>query len=219
MVWDGSGSGRSEIWTLVDRTVLMLPKSAWSVWWTEYLWPLKIHILKPNPQDDSIWRCDLWGAVRFRWGDEDGFSSSHVWIRELDRKKGWTPKNWCFLTVVLEKTLESSLDCKEIQPVNPKGNQPLIVIGRTDVEAEAPILRPPDAKSWLIWKDPDAGKDWGRKRRGWQRMRWLDGITDSMDMSLRQLQEDGEGQGSLVCHIHGVRESLTRLNNWKITTN
>ena len=166
MVWDGSGSGRSEIWTLVDRTVLMLPKSAWSVWWTEYLWLLKIHILKPNPQDDSIWRCDLWGAVRFRWGDEDGFSSSHVWIRELDRKKGWTPKNWCFLTVVLEKTLESSLDCKKIKPVNPKGNQPWIFIGRTDAEAEAPTLWSPDVKNWLIGKDPDTRKDWGQEEKG-----------------------------------------------------
>ena len=89
-----------------------------------------------------------------------GFSSSHVWMWELDYKESWVPKNWCFWTVVLEKTLESPLDCKEIQPVHPKGNQSWIFIGRTDVEAETPILWPPDAKNWLIWKDPDSGKDW-----------------------------------------------------------
>ena len=94
---------------------------------------------------------------------------------QLDHKEGWTPKNWCFWTVVLENTLESPLDCEEIQPVNPKGHQPWIFIERTDAEAEAPILSPPHAKSWLIEKDPDAGKDW-RRRRGHQRMRWLDGI-------------------------------------------
>ena len=88
-----------------------------------------------------------------------GFSSSHVWIWELDCTESWAPKNWCFWTVVLEKTLESPLDCKEIQPVHFKGNQSWIFIGRTDVEAETPILLPPDVKNWLIWKDPDAGED------------------------------------------------------------
>ena len=97
-----------------------------------------------------------------------GFSSSHVWVWELDYKESWATKNWCFWTVVLEKTLESPLDCKEIQPVHPKGNQFLIFIGRTDAEAEAPKLWPPNAKNWLIGKDPDVGK--GRRRgddRGW----------------------------------------------------
>ena len=89
-----------------------------------------------------------------------GFSSSHVWMWELDYKENWAPKNWCFWTVVLEKTLESPLACKEIQPAHPKRNQSWMFIGRTDVEAETPILWPPDAKSWLIWKDPDAVKDW-----------------------------------------------------------
>ena len=89
-----------------------------------------------------------------------GFSSSHIQTWQLDHKEGWVPKNWCFQTVVLEKTLESPLDCKEIKPVNPKGNQPWICIGRTDAEAEAPILWPPDVKSWLTGKDPDPGKDW-----------------------------------------------------------
>ena len=88
-----------------------------------------------------------------------GFSSSHVWMWELDYKESWTLKNWCFWSVVLEKILESPLDCKEIQPVHPKGDQSWVFTGRSDVEAETPIFWPPDAKSWLIWKDPDAGKD------------------------------------------------------------
>ena len=88
-----------------------------------------------------------------------GFSSSHVWMWDLDYKESWASKNWCFWIVVLEMILESPLDCKEVKPVNSKGNQPWIFIGRTDAEAETPILWPPDAKNWLIWKDPDAGKD------------------------------------------------------------
>ena len=94
------------------------------------------------------------------------FSSSHVWMWELDYKERWVQKNWCFWTVVLEKTLESPLDCKEIQPVHPKGDQSWVFIGRTDVEAEAPILWPPDAKIWLIAKDPNAGKDWRQEEKG-----------------------------------------------------
>ena len=89
-----------------------------------------------------------------------GFSSNRVWMWDLDHNEGWAPKNWCFWTVVLEKTLDSPLDSKEIQQVNPKENQSWVFIGRTDAEAETPILWPPDAKNWLIWKDPDAGKDW-----------------------------------------------------------
>ena len=128
-----------------------------------------------------------------------GFSSSHVWMWELDYKESWVPKNWCFWTVVLEKTLESPLDCKEIQPVHPKGNQSWIVIGKTDVETKTPILWPPDAKNWLIWKDPGAGKDW----------RWVEnGMTeDEMVKSHHQLDghefeqapEVGDGQESLAC--------------------
>ena len=95
-----------------------------------------------------------------------GGSSSHVWMWELDPKKGWAPKIWCFRTVVLEKTVESPLDSKEIQPVNPKGSQPRILIGSTDAEAETLIFWPPDAKNWLIRKDPDAGKDWGQEGKG-----------------------------------------------------
>ena len=95
-----------------------------------------------------------------------GFSSSHVWMWELDYEESWAPKNWCFWTVVLEKTLESSMDCMEMKPVNPKGNQSWIFIGRMDAEAEAPILWPPDAKSLLIRKAPDAGKDWRQEEKG-----------------------------------------------------
>ena len=101
--------------------------------------------------------------VRNDWAT---FTSLHVWMLELDYKESWVPKNWCFWTVVLEKTLESTLDCKEIQPVHPKGCQSWVFIGKTDVEAETPILWPPDVKSWLIWKDPDAGKDWRREEKG-----------------------------------------------------
>ena len=99
-----------------------------------------------------------------------GFSSGRLWMWELDYKESWVPKNWCFWTMVLEKPLESSLDCKEIQPVHPKGNQSWVFIGRTefslDAEAKTTILWPPDAKSWLIWKDPDAGKDWRQEEKG-----------------------------------------------------
>ena len=95
-----------------------------------------------------------------------GFSHSHVWMWELDHKESWAPKNWCFWNVVLKKTLQSPLDCKEIKPVNPKENQSQIFIGRTDAEAEPLILWPPEVKSWLIWKDLDAGKDWRREEKG-----------------------------------------------------
>ena len=117
------------------------------------------------------------------------FSGSHVWIWELDYKESWAPKNWYFWTVVLKKTLESPLDCKEVQPVHPKGNQSWIFIGRTDAETEAPILWPPDGKTWLIWKDPNPGKDWRQEEKGMTEDEMVDGITDLMDMSLRKLWE------------------------------
>ena len=119
--------------------------------------------LTPNPP--ALKPCTsevLWEGRHSR----DGFSSSHIWMWELDTKESWALKYWCFWTVVLEKTLESSLDCKEIQPVHPKGNQSWIFIGRTDAEAETPILWLPDAKNWLIWKDPDVGKDWRQEEKG-----------------------------------------------------
>ena len=113
-----------------------------------------------------------------------GFSSSHVWMRKLDYKESWSLKNWCFWTVVLEETLESPLDSKEIQPVHPKGDHSWIFIGRTDAEAETPILWPLMWRSDTLEKTLMLGKVESRNRRGWQRMRWLDDITDSVDMSL-----------------------------------
>jgi len=144
-----------------------------------------------------------------------GFSSSHVWIWELDYKGSWALKNWCFWTMVLEKTLASPLDCKKIQPVHPKGNQCWLFIGRTDAEAEAPKLWPSDAKNWLIWKDPDAGKDWRQKKRrtenemaGWHHQ--LNGHE------FEQTPGVGDGQGGLACcSPWGHKESdTTEQLNW-----
>ena len=115
---------------------------------------------------DSILKSRHYFANKGTSSQSYGFSSSHVWMRELDYKEGWALKNSCFLTVVLRKTLESPLDSKEIQSVHPKGNRSWIFIGRSDAEAETPILWPSDVKNWLIWKDPDIGKDWRRKEKG-----------------------------------------------------
>ena len=130
---------------------------------------------------DSILKSRDYFANEGQSSQGYGFSSSHVWMWELDGEESWAPKNWCFWTVVLEKTLESPLDCKKIQPVHPKGDQSWVFIGRTDVEAETPILQPPHAKSWFIGKAPNAGKDWGQEEKGmtedemagWHH--WLDG--------------------------------------------
>ena len=147
-------------------------------------------------------------AYKGPYSQSYGFCSSYVWIWELDNKKDWAPKNLYLQSVVLEKTFESLLDNKEIQPVNTKGNQSWMFIGRTDAEAEALIFWPPDAKSKLIWKDPDAGKDWRQKKRTTEnemvgRHHWLNG------REFEQVPGNGEGQGSLV---HGVAESRTKLS-------
>ena len=138
---------------------------------------------------DSILKSrDVTFPTKSIWSNY-GFSSSQVWVWELDYKESWVPKNWCFWAVVLQNTLESLLDCKEIQPVHPKGNQSWIFIGRTDAEAETLKLWPPDVKNWLIWKTLMLGRIEGGRRRGWQRMRLLDGITESKDVNLSKLCE------------------------------
>ena len=153
-------------------------------------------------------------ANKGSYGQSYGFFSSHVQMSELDNKEGWAPKNWCFWIVLLEKTLKSPLDCK-IKPENPKGNQPWIVIGRTDAEAEAPILRPPDVKSQLTGKDPDAGEDWGQEEKGM--------TEDEMDgwhhwfhgHELGQTIGDSEEQERLECYSpwdHNESDMTWRLN-------
>ena len=143
-----------------------------------------------------------------------GFSNDHVWMWELDYKESWALRNWCFWTVVLEKTLESPLDYKEIQTVLPKGDQSWVFIGRIDVEAETPILWPPDAKSWLSGKDPDAGRDWEQEEKGmtedevvgWHH--WLNGHGFGWTP---ELVTDKEAWHAAV---HGVIKSWTWLSNW-----
>ena len=145
-----------------------------------------------------------------------GFSSGHVWMWELVYKESWEPKNWCFWTVVLEKILETPLDCKEIQPVHPKGDQSWVFFGRTDVEVETAILWPPDAKSWLIWKDPDAGKDWGQEEKGTTEDEMVGWLHQFNGHGFGWTPGVGDGQGGLVCcSPWGCKESdTTEQLNW-----
>ena len=133
---------------------------------------------------------------------------------ELDCEEGWAPKNWCFWTVVLEKTLESPLDCKETQPIHSEGNQPWDFLGRNDAKAENPVLWPPHVKNWLIGKDFDSGRYWGQEEKGMTEMRWLDSITDSMDMNLGELPEMVMDREAWRAAIHGFTKSRTKLSDW-----
>ena len=147
------------------------------------------------------------------------FSSSHIWMWALDYKESWVPKNWCFWTVVLEKTFESPLDCKETQPVHPKGNQSWIFIGKTDIEDETPILWPHDANNWLIGKDPDAGQDWRQEEKGTTEDEMV-GWHPRLDAhEFEETPGVGDGQGGLACCSPWCRrvgyEWATELN-WRV---
>ena len=167
---------------------------------------------------DSILKCrDITLPTNVHLVNQSyGFSSSHVWMWELDSKESWAPKNWWFWTVILEKTVAGPLDCKEIQPVHPKGNQSWIFIGRTDAEAETPILWPPDAKSWLIGKDPDAGKDWRWEEKGMTEDKMVGWHHQLDGHEFEQALGVGNGQGSLACcSPWGHKETdMTEWLNW-----
>ena len=152
-----------------------------------------------------------------KYSQNYGFSSGHLRMWDLNHKESWAPKNWCFWTVVLEKTLESPLDCKEIQSVNSKGNQSWIFIERTDAEAAAPILWPPDMKNQLSAKDTDAGKDWGQEEKGMTEDEMVGWHHKLDEYKFEQAQGYGEGQGSLACcGPWGHKESDT--TEWTTTT-
>ena len=141
-----------------------------------------------------------------------GFSSSHMWMWELNYKESWALKNWCFWTVVLEKTLESPLDCKEIQPLNPKGNQSWVFIEKIDAEPETQKIWPPDSKNQLIGKDPDAGKDWRQEEKGARETEKVS-ITDSMDMNLSKCQETAQDRGAWHATVHGVTKTQIQFRD------
>ena len=152
--------------------------------------PTKVHIVTAMVFPVVMFQCESWTL-----------------------KEGWVQRNRCFWTVVLEKTLESPLDSKESKPVNPKGNQPWIFIGRTDAEAEVPVFRPPDVKSRLIGKDPDLKKIEGKRRRGRQKMRWLDSTTDSVDMNLSNLWETVKDREALCAATHVVTKRWIQVSD------
>ena len=166
---------------------------------------------------DSILKSRHYFANKSQSSQSYSFSSSHVWMSELDYKENWTSKNWCFWTVMLENTLESPLDSKEIQSVHPKGDQSWIFTGRTDVEAETPILWPPEAKNWVIRKDPDAGKDRRQEEKGtteYEMVGVWDGVTESMHMSFSKLRELVKDREAWCATSQWVAKSQKRLSEW-----
>ena len=143
-----------------------------------------------------------------------GFSSSHIWMWKLDQKESWVPRNWCFWTMVLEKTLESPLNCKDIKLVNPKGNQSWIFIGRTDAEGEIPILWPADSNNWLIWRDPDAGKDWRQVKKGMTEDKMFGWHHQLMAMSLNKFWKLVIDREVWQAAVLEVTKRQTLLSNW-----
>ena len=181
----------------------------------------KENFICPHSPHDFIscrWSYSLSPLIMTTYADKSpysqshGFSSNYVSIWKLDHKESWAQKNWCFWTVVL-KTLESPLDCKEIKPVHPKGNQSWIFIGRTDAKAEAPLLWPPNAKTRLFGKDPDPGKDWRQEEKVTTEDE-MDGIIDLMDMSLSKLRELVMYREAWHVAVHGVSTSQTWVSDW-----
>ena len=170
----------------------------------EKLWPTRLHVKKQRH----------YFADKGPSSQSYGFFSSHVWMWELDYTESWAPKNWCFWIMVLEKTLERPLDCKEIQPVHPKGNQSWIF--RTDAEAEAPILWPPDANNWVTGKDPDNGKEWRQEEKGTTEDEMVGWHHPLDGHEFEQASGVGEGQGILVCYSPWDRKELdtTERLNW-----
>ena len=166
---------------------------------------------------DSILKCKKIICQQSLNSPSYGFSSSHVWMLELDHKEGWEPRSWFFQSVIMERTLKSPLDSKEIKPVNPKENQFWIFIGRTDAEAETPVLWLSDAKGWLIGKDPDPGKDWEQEVKGVTEDEMVGWHHQLNGHEFEPTLSNSEGQGNLVCCSPWVRKSWTWLSDWATT--
>ena len=209
--WAGSStpSGTTSGWGRL-RAMLWSPSLKWVSW----RWVFFADVVDTRRQHIKKQRHYFVNKGPSRQGY--GFSSGHVRMSELDWEESWAPKNWCFWTVVLEKTLESPLDCKEIQPVHPKGDQSWVFNGRTDVEAETPMLWPPDAKSWLIGKDPGAGKDWRQEEKGTTEDKMVGWHHLLNGRRFGWTPGTGDGQGGLACcDSWGPKEpDTTERLNW-----